>query len=232
MTTPLVIAPDPLAACPPLMKWLLQRAVPDENALALLNPARSVEELYASWAQAGYWPSAIRLIAGCLPARESVWWAWVSARYATQLPGVKAPTAAMHKVLTSVEQWIVRPDDERRREVWADGEAAGFDSAIGMTAAAVFLSGTSIAPPHLPTVPPPPGAALPLISGAILVASTAPGDEAQITATQAAFAAQGIEIIKRLGGWDSALQLAYDTHQRLTQEYARLTAPPAAGAAS
>jgi hypothetical protein len=234
MTAPLVIAPDPLAACPPLLRWLLERSAPDEEALALVNPSRSLEDLYGAWLQEGHLASAIRLIAGVLPARESIWWAWVSARYAAQLPGSKAPPASVHAALTAVEQWIVRPDDDARRAAWEAGNAAGLDTPVGMVAASVFLSGTTVAPPNVPPVPPPPGAALPLISGAILVAASSNEDPLQLAPTLTAFAAQGMEIIKRLNGWDAALQLAHDTHQRLVQDYARATtpapAPPAAPA--
>jgi hypothetical protein len=226
MTTPPVIAQDPLAACPPLPRWIIERATFDDEALALVQPAQSLEHLYAGLVQAALWPSAIRLIASVLPARESVWWAWVSARHATQLRGAKPPTAGVHNTLTAIEQWIVQPDDAHRRAAWAAGEASGLDTPVGMVAAAVFLSGTTIAPPHAPVVPPPPGAALPLISGAILVAGGSSGDATQIAPTLAAFAAQGIEIVKRLGGWDTAAQVAHDTHHRLAQEYTRLTASP------
>lgn len=225
MTTPPVIAPDPLAACPPLLRWLLERCAPDDEASALLDPRQSLEALYATWLAKEQVPSALRLIAGVLPARESVWWAWVSARYASQLPGAAAPTAAVHAALTAIEQWIVRPDDDARRAAWDAGNAAGLDTPVGMVAAAVFLSGTTVAPPHVAPVPPPPGAALPLIAGSILLSAAATSDPKQIGPTLVAFAAQGLEIVKRLGGWDAALQLAHDTHQRLTQEYTRATAP-------
>lgn len=228
MTTPLIVAPDPLAGCPPLLRWLLERATPDDDALALVNPARPLDALYTSWMQAGQQASAIRLLASVLPVRESIWWAWVSARYATQLPGAKAPTAAVHTALTTIEQWIVRPDDEARRTAWEAGNAAGLDTPVGLVAAAVFLAGTTVAPPNVPPVPPPPGATLPLITGAIAAAAAAHGDAAQLSTTLSAFAAQGYEIVKRLGGWDAAAQLAHDTHLRLTQDYARATAAPAA----
>lgn len=227
MTTPPVIAADPLAALAPPVRWLLERTAPDDAALALVNPQISLDELCERWMQGAQMPSAIRMIAGVLPQRESIWWAWVSARHATQMAGGTAPTAAEHAALGAVEQWIVRPEEDARRAAWDAGNAAGLDTIIGMVAAAVFLSGTTIAPPNVPPVPPPPGAAMPLIAGVVersAVSTTAPE---QIAPTLAAFAAQGIEIIKRLGGWEAALQLAYDTHQRQMQEYARATAPAA-----
>lgn len=231
MTTPAVVAPDPLAACPPLLRWVLERATPDDDALALLDPRQSLDALFASWMAKEQLPSALRLIASVLPARESIWWAWVSARYASQLPGAAAPSAKVHSALSAIEQWIVRPDDDARRAAWDAGNVAGLDTPVGMVAAAVFLSGTTVAPAQVMVVPPPPGAALPLVSGAILLCAAANGNPEQLGPTMTAFAAQGLEIVKRLGGWDAAAQLAYDTHQRLVQDYARATAPPPAAAA-
>jgi hypothetical protein len=225
MSTP-VIAADPLAACTPLTRWVLERAAPGDEALALVHPSHSLEQLYGAWMQAKHYADAIRFTAALLPARESVWWAWVSARYAAQLQGAAVPDAKVHAALVAIEQWIVRPDDSARRAAWDAGNAAGLDSAAGMVAAAAFLSGTTVAPPDVPPVPPPPGAAYPLVVGAILVAGAAAPAE-QVPATLASFAAQGLEIVKRLGGWDAAAQAAHEMSQRLAQEYARATAPPA-----
>lgn len=225
MTSPAVIAADPLAALAPPVRWLLQRCAPEEAALAFVNPQMSLDELYGRWMTNEQVPSAIRLIAGVLPARESIWWAWVSARHASQTPGGKAPTKEAHAALGAVEQWIVRPDDDARRAAWDAGNAAGPDTPIGLVATAVFLSGHTVTPPHVPPVPPPPGVAMPLIAAVVLIASAASGDPEQVAPTMTAFAAQGLEIVKRLGGWEAALQLAYDTHQRQQQEYARATAP-------
>jgi len=227
MTTPPVIAADPLAALAPPVRWLFERTAPDDAALAFVNPQITLDELYARWMHGEQVSSAVRMIAGVLPQRESIWWAWVSARHATQMSGGNAPTAAEHAALGAVEHWIVRPDDDARRAAWDAGNAAGLDTIIGMVTTAVFLSGATIAPPNAPPVPPPPGAAMPLIAGVIEMSAAATSAPEQIAPTLAAFAAQGMEIVKRLGGWEAALQLAYDTHQRQMQEYARATAPAA-----
>jgi hypothetical protein len=229
MTHPATISVDPLAALSSPVRWLLERAAPDKPALELVNPAISLDELYARWMQREHVPSAIRLLAAVLPTRESIWWAWVSARHATQMQGGTAPTAEEHAALAAVEQWIVRPDDDARRAAWDAGNAAGLDTPIGIVATAVFLSGTTIAPPSAPVSPPPPGAAMPLIAGVIQLCAALTTDVEQIAPTQVAFAAQGMEIVKRLGGWETALQLAYDTHQRQMQEYARATGAPTGG---
>ena len=222
------IAPDPLASLTPPMRWLLERAAPDEPALVLLNPQHTLEQLYLTWMNSEHVISAIRLIAAVLPTRESIWWAWVSARYATQMDGGKAPSAKDHATLTAVEQWIVRPDDAARRASWEAGEKSGLDSAIGLVATAVFLSGTTIAPPHVPPVPPPPGVAMPVVAGAILLSAVSNTKPELIPPTLVSFAAQGLEIVKRLGGWDVALQLAYDTHHRQQAEYDQVINAPAA----
>jgi hypothetical protein len=229
MTHPATISADPLAALAPPVRWLLERAAPDEAALALVSPSISLDQLYARWMQGEQVPSAIRLLAGVLPARESIWWAWVSARHATQMPGGIAPTAEAHAALGAVEQWIVRPDDDARRAAWDAGNAAGLDTPIGLVATAVFLSGTTIAPPSAPPTPPPPGVAMPLIAGVVQLCSASTTVVDQIGPTLVAFAAQGLEIVKRLGGWEAALQLAYDTHQRQAQDYARATGAPTGG---
>ncbi len=224
---PPAIAPDPLASLTPPMRWLLERTAPEKAALALLNPQHTLEQLYVTWMGSEHVVSAIRLIAAVLPTRESIWWAWVSARYATQMEGGKAPSAKEHATLTAVEQWIVRPDDAARRAAWEAGEKSGLDTPVGLVATAVFLSGTTIAPASVPPVPPPPGVAMPIVAGAVLLSAVSNSNTDLIPPTLLSFAAQGLEIVKRLGGWDVALQLAHDTHHRQTAEYEHAINPPA-----
>jgi hypothetical protein len=228
MTIPPVVAVDPLAALSPTARWLFERSKPDEPALELISPSSTLDTVYAAWLKAEEVESAIRLIAAVVPARESIWWAWVSARHATQMPGGIPATREVHAAITAVERWIVRPDDDARREAWDRGNDAGLDTPIGMVSAAVFLSGTSIAPPNVAPVPPPPGTAMPLVGGAIILAAASTEEAALVAPTLVAFAAQGIEIVKRLGGWEPALKGAYDTQQRLLQDYERATAAPPA----
>lgn len=227
MTTPAVVAADPLASLPPIVSWLMMRAKPEEAALEKVSPSSTLDQLYAVWMEDKQFISAIRLIGAVLPARESIWWAWVSARYATQMPGGKAPSRHEHDALGHVERWIVRPDDVTRRDAWNSANDAGLDTPIGMVGAAVFLSGVSVGPANLPPVPPVPGAIVPLIPGAIIMAAARNSDATKVEPTLIAFAAQGLEVVKRLGGWDAALKTAHDTHVRAEQEYARATAPPA-----
>lgn len=225
MTTPPVIAPDPLAGFAPVVRWVVERATPEEAELSRLDPRMSAEQVYEMWRSREHFAATIRLIAAVLPSRESIWWAWVSARYAAQLAGAKPATAEVHNALTAVERWIVRPDEDARMAVWEAGQAAGLDTPTGLVCGAVFLSGATVAAPPAPVIPAPPGSALPLIGGAIILAASWSQQAEQLAPTMIAFAAQGMEIVKRLGGWDAAAKSAYETHQRLVQEYARLTAP-------
>ncbi len=229
MTTPRAIAHDPLATLTPPMRWLLERSTPDEPALAQITPTATLDSLYSSWMKSEEFASAIRLIAAVLPPRESIWWAWVSARHATQTEGGTAANTKVHAALTAVERWVVQPDDAARRSAWDAGNAAGLDTPIGMVGAAVFLSGTTVAPAHVPPVPPPPGVTMPLIAGAITLAAASITPPEQVQVTMAAFAAQGLEIIKRLNGWDAALHLAYESQQRQQIEYDRVTNAPFGG---
>ena len=225
MTTPLVVAPDPLAGFAAPMRWALTRQPLSDGVVPHLQPRITLEQVHGACLAHGLLPDALRLLAAILPVRESIWWAWVSVRYAMQREGGTPPSPEAHAAVAAIEQWIVRPDDDHRRAAWSAGQAAGLDTPAGMVAAAVFLSGQSVAPPAVAPVPPPPGGALPLVTGAILLSAVGGPEATHLPATLEAFAAQGLEIVKRLGGWDAALQVAYDTHQRLVQEYQRATTP-------
>jgi hypothetical protein len=43
-----------------------------------------------------------------------------------------------------------------------------------------------------------------------------------------AFVAQGLDIVRRLGGWDPALAAAYERHQRAVAAQQAAVAPPSA----
>lgn len=226
MTAPPVIAPDPLSSLPAIVRWLMERCKPEPDALVLVTPNATLESLYATWMEKKFFSSAIRLIAAVLPPRESIWWAWVSARHATQMIGGHAPTATEHAALGHIERWIIRPDEETRRVAWESANAAGLDTPIGMVGTAVFLSGVSVGPANTPPVPPPPRAIVPIIPGAILLAAASNTKPEQIDPTLVAFATQGLEVVKRLGGWDAAVKTAHELQLRADQDYARATQPP------
>jgi hypothetical protein len=51
------------------------------------------------------------------------------------------------------------------------------------------------------------------------------GDPAHIEAVTDAFIAQGLEIVKRLGGWDNVIAQSNQNFERQEQEHIRATAP-------
>jgi hypothetical protein len=214
-----MIAPDPLASVPPSMHWIIDRAIVDPDAVALVREADTPDSVIGTWLEKAHAISAIKLIAQALPIREAAWWAWVSARYATQLTGAPVPTAQVQTALAAIEQWIVRPDDASRRSVWEAGQAAGVDTPTGLVTAAIFLSGGSVGPPDAVHIPPPAGVSNTLVAAAIM--SAAVSDPANIDHVAQAFVAQGIEIIKRLGGWEAALTAARQRYDAQLHEQAR-----------
>ena len=58
-----------------------------------------------------------------------------------------------------------------------------------------------------------------MVSAAI--AAAAASDAAHVDQVTQAFIAQGLEIIKRLGGWDQALPAAQQRYDAQAQEHAR-----------
>lgn len=227
-----VMAPDPLAAVPAPVRWLMHQAAPGEEALALVPQVQALEGLVQAWQRAGHTPEVVRVVAALLPPREGAWWGWVSVRHALQ-GGAPPATAAMHAAMAAVERWINQPDDDHRRAVWAAAEAAGMDTPVGMVAAAVFLGTGSLAPAGVAPVPPPPGAAPSLVAGAILLAAASVQPVEQAAVLLGAFVAQGVDIVRRLGGWDPALAAAYERHQRaMAAQQAAVAPPPASPSAS
>lgn len=211
-----MVASDPLASVPQPMRWIVDRAVPAPDALALISERDTPDSVVNTWVSQAQATSAIRLLAHALPIREAAWWAWVSARYATQLGGAPVPTAQVQAALAAIEQWIVRPDDQTRRAAWDAGQAAGVDTPAGLVTAAIFLSGGSVAPPEATHVPPPAGVSHTLVAAAIALAACS--DPVHVDHVSQAFVAQGLEIIKRLGGWEQAITSAQQRHEAVLRE--------------
>lgn len=228
MTNP---AQTTAAAIPPSVAWLAERArVPDDAqplVAAAVDGAALVQALTANAKPA----EALRVIAAALPPREGVWWAWVSARHAAQLtaPG-GTPTPAVTAALAAVERWIANPDEEGRRAAWAAGERAGLETAAGCTAAAVFFTSGSVAPPDIAPVPPPAGIDRMLVGNAVALAAAA--NPAHFEALAGAYLAQGLEVVKQLGGWEKAVALSREHFQAQHERHIRAASPAASSATS
>jgi len=183
------------------------------------DPAVLVERLMAKEKPV----DAVRCIAVCVPARQAIWWAWVSARHLVTAEVAAEPTeqdARLH-LLGVVEEWITTPQDAKRREAWDAAQILGLDHPVALSAAAVWFSGGSIAPlgAAIP-VQAPAGMAASFVAAAVCGACL-PGDHKLLPDRWRGSIAQGLEIITRLGGWPVSIKYA-------RQEFEGETATPGA----
>lgn len=240
----------------PALDWLVQRAALDEEARALgaaalpaafaahaADPGLVAQALL----QAERPADALRLVACALPPREGVWWAWVAARHALQAvqgradaarsappPAPDAPPAgppplppspAQVAALSATERWITEPSDENRRFAWEMAQKAGLDTPVGCAAAAAFFTGGSITPPGIPFVPPPAGLHALMASTAAMMAAVTT-DPMRINEVSGALVQQGLELVRRLGGWEAAIISAKQTFDQQAYLHAEASKPP------
>ena len=221
MTQPAQDATQTSAPRSASVAWLAERAGVADELETLAGSAADGGALVQSLVANGKPTEALQVIAAALPPREGVWWAWVSARHASQ---AAPPTPAVTAALAAVEQWISEPDDERRRAAWAAGERAGLETAAGCAAAAVFFTSGSVAPAGVTPVPPPAGVDRKLAGNAVtLAAATNP---AHFEALAGAYIAQGLEVVKQLGGWDKAVAISQEHFQAQQERHQRSSMPP------
>jgi len=205
--------------------WLIERTRLSDDAMPLVESAADGGALVQALTANGKTIEAVKVIAAALPPREGVWWAWVSARHAAQFgtPG-GSPPPEVTAALTAVEQWIANPDDERRRAAWAAGERAGLESPAGCAAAAIFFTAGSVAPADVTPVPPPAGIDRMLVGNAVALAAAANPD--LFEALAGAYIAQGLEVVKQLGGWEKSVAMSREHFQSQHERHVRASMPP------
>lgn len=213
------------SAAAPSVAWLVERAKVSDDAKQFVEAAADGGALVQALTENGKATEAVKVIAAALPPREGVWWAWVSARHAAQFatPG-GSPAPVVTEALAAVEQWIANPDDERRRAAWAAGERAGFESPAGCAAAAVFFTAGSVAPADVTPIPPPAGIDRMLVGNAVALAAAANPD--LFEALAGAYIAQGLEVVKQLGGWEKSVAMSQEHFQSQHERHVRATMPP------
>ena len=84
----------------------------------------------------------------------------------------RLPPRSSRRLKAAVE-WVLEPDESKRRAAQAAGEAADFGTPAGCAALAVYGSGGSLGPDIFPDVPPGPYMTAQAVSGSITMASTA-----------------------------------------------------------
>jgi hypothetical protein len=118
-------------------------------------------------------PDAVRFLAQALPVREGVWWACQCVQDLSGLCQAVEATAAV----SAASHWLAEPTESNRQTCGAAARAAGYGTAAGSAALAVFLSGGSLAPPHRHAVHPNGRVAGQAIANAVLLTalSSEPG---------------------------------------------------------
>jgi hypothetical protein len=165
-----------------------------DDARSLLRDGIAPREFTQLVIDRGHFPDAVRLLAHALPKRESVWWAWVSARRAAV-----DPAAPIQASLAATEKWIAQPTEENRRAAMQAAERAGLHTAAGCAGLAAFFCGASIAPAHAAPVAPGPYDSAKAVAGAILLAAVAVPEK--IEENFRAFLQQGLEVMARIKLW-------------------------------
>lgn len=166
-----------------------------DEARGLLRDGMSPREFVDLLIERARFPDAVRLIAHALPKRESVWWAWASARRAAG----PEPSPPVRAALEAAEKWIAQPSDENRRAALKAAQAAGFDTPAGCAGLAAFLSGPSLAPPEVKAVPPGPHDSSRAVAGAVTMAAVAVPETS--VENFRAFLQQGLEVAARIKLW-------------------------------
>ena len=207
--------------------WLLERAQLPKEASPFVAQATDGASLVQLLLDAGRIPDALRVVATALPPREGVWWAWTAARHASQV-GAEAATPAVTEALAATEHWVKNPEDGPRRAAWAASERAGLDTPAGCAAAAPFFAAGSVASPEIAVIPAPPGLYSAMIATAVTLASVAEPD--RFDAVAGAFIAQGLEVVRGLGGWERSAELARQYVDAQQVQYEKVMPPPAPAA--
>lgn len=180
-----------------------------EEGRKLLQPQHKPHEYLSALTGGSQHPDAIRLLAHALPRREGVWWAWASAKRAS---GAE-PAAPVKAALDATERWIAQPTEDNRRNAMARAEAIGFDTPAGCAALAAFLSGPTVAPPHIEqAVPPPEYGAAKAIAGAVLISAVITEPDKAVEKMHAALL-QGLEVVTKIKLWpvEGKVELALPT---------------------
>lgn len=225
MSAPLQKSASAATAPSGTMAWLIEHAPVSKGALQATATATDVDALLTQLFDAGHIADALRLVATALPPRQGIWWAWAAATHGVRLAGEGPVKPAVTEALAAAERWITTPDDEARRAAWAASERAGLDTPAGCVAAAPFFAAGSIAPPDVAFIPPPPGIYTTMVATAVFLSAMA--DEAHVDAMAKAFAAQGLEVVKQLGGWDQSVQAARAHIDGQREAQRKATAPAA-----
>jgi hypothetical protein len=172
---------------------LLDLLSPSDEARALASGGEPPRAFIDRLAAEGLFPDAIKLLALAMTRRDAVWWACRCCR--ESLADGEPPAALL--ALEAAERWTADPTEERRRAAHAASEAAGLEAPAGCAALGAFFSGGSIAPPHVPDVPPAPHLAGHVAAGSVMLCAVRTEPE-KAPEKYRAFLALGIAVADRV----------------------------------
>jgi hypothetical protein len=167
-----------------------------DEAKALTRDGQTPRQLFDLLLAKQLHLDAIRLLAAALPKREAVWWACLCAR---QAHGANPP-AKIATAIAAAEKWVASPSEEARRAAESAAEAAEVSTPAGCAAMAAFWSGGSLAPPHVPVVPPGEQLTGHGVAGAVLLAAVLTQPE-KAAEKHRAFLALGSEVANGTNRW-------------------------------
>jgi hypothetical protein len=159
------------------------------HAKKLFLAEQTPSEFLGVLMQAKRYVDVFDFLAHALPAREAVWWACLAVRHAQ---GNELPAEHRQALRASVE-WVLQPDEPRRRAAEAAGQAADYGTPAGSVALAVYGSGGSLTPANLPEVPAEPFMYAKAVAGSLALASVQ-GDPLAIPDLQRELAELGLAI--------------------------------------
>jgi hypothetical protein len=168
----------------------------EELLRADLSPGQFVQVLL----EEKRYVEAFDFLAHALPKREAIWWACLSIRHAQ---GPALPPREFAALKAAVE-WVLEPDEPKRRAAQAAGEAADFATAAGCAALAVYGSGGSLGPAEFPDVPPEPCMTAQAVSGSITMASVQ-GNRRSTSEIRHELVELGIAIAEGKSTWPKAV---------------------------
>ena len=166
-----------------------------EEAMSLLRDGMKPREFLKALIDKQQFPDAVRFLAHALPKREAVWWAWTSVRQS----GTPA-TPPVQASLEATEKWLKQPTAENCRAAKEAAEKAPVETPAGCAGMAAFFSGDSVAPEHVPAVPPPEFAAAKVVAGAVILSAVSKEPE-KAPEKFKAFLTQGQDVANRIQLW-------------------------------
>lgn len=160
-----------------------------DEAEALLRDEHEPGQYLSLLMEAELLDDAIRFLARALPKTLAVRWALDCTREAQGEP----PTEVEKECLETTERWLEKPSEENRRAANDAAEAAQYNSAPALAAAAAAWSGGSLGPPEFDSVPPAEKLTAEAAAGALILASTS-GEPLEVADRQKSYLTTGIAL--------------------------------------